>query len=68
MATILQDKWGYFWRVDGQAATSLSDDQGTVPLSTLASPVAIIKDGQPTGDGDKLATRIALHMATTGKW
>lgn len=69
MTTILQDKWGYFWRDEGDGnVASLSDDQGTIPRTTLASPIVIVQDGQPTGNGDRLATRVALHCVKTGLW
>lgn len=69
MSTILQDKWGWFWRDEGDGnVMSLSDDQGPVPRSTIASPVVLIQDGEPTGLGDALATRVALHCVRTGVW
>lgn len=69
-ATILQDKWGYFWRVTEahKRACSLSDDRGEVNVSEIDEPIAIVQDGQPTGHGDRLATRVALHMVNAGKW
>lgn len=68
-STILQDKWGYFWRADEAGfATSLSDDQGRLPVRALDEPVMLIDRGKPTGFGDVLATRVALHCVNKGLW
>ena len=71
--TILQDKWGWFWRDEGDGtATSLSDPDTALrvphPIHHVQRPVVIVQDGRPTGHGDPLAERIALHCIDKGVW
>lgn len=69
MATIWQDRWGHFWRYNGDgSATSMTTEETWDHDDVPAPYVVIIQDGQPTGRGDVLATRVALHMVTTGLW
>lgn len=69
---IIQDvQGGWFYRDNGDGTLdSLSDVGGATPATAvkvkadaLARPVTLIADGQPTGAGDPLATRVAGVMA-----
>jgi hypothetical protein len=72
-STILQDKHGWFWRDERDGtATSLSDPNPDLrvryPFDVIKRPVVLVQDGQPTGFGDPLAERVALHCVDKGVW
>lgn len=69
---IIQDQHGgWLYRDNGDGTLdSLSDVGGETPatagkaaLTDLRTPVVLVRDGQPTGDGDRLAARVATVMA-----
>jgi hypothetical protein len=69
---IVQDQQGgWFYRDNGDGTLdSLSDRGGESPaaaskaaIGDLTRPVVLVRDGQPTGDGDPLARRVAAVMA-----
>ncbi len=69
---IIQDtQGGWFYRDNGDGtADSLSDVGGATPasatkvsLTELTTPVTLVREGQPTGTGDRLAARVAVVMA-----
>jgi hypothetical protein len=58
---ILRDDFGWFFRVDNagmlQCLSSAQATGAALPLVTL------VRNGQPTGHGDQLATRCAMILA-----
>jgi hypothetical protein len=67
---IIQDRTGWFFRDNGDSLDSLSDVGGETPatalkvaITDLRQPVVLVRNGQATGDGDPLATRVATVMA-----
>lgn len=72
LGDIIQDQLGgKFYRDNGNGSLdNLSDVGGSSPttarkttIAKLRQPLVLVRDGQPTGDGDPLATRVAVSMA-----
>lgn len=72
LGDIIQDhNDGWFYRDNGDGTLdNLSALGGSGPdtaekttLDNLHTPVVLVRDGRPTGDGDDLASRIAVRMA-----
>jgi hypothetical protein len=67
---ILQSRFGWFFRDNGDGTfASLSNPtshiDGVFTYSTVTEvedPMVLVRDGQLTGDGDRLAARVAMTL------
>lgn len=62
---IIQDRYGWFYRDNGNGtADNLSAKQGgTIQTGTILQPTVLVRDDTATGNGDRLASGIALMLA-----
>jgi hypothetical protein len=56
---IAQDRYGWFFHDNGDGTYDNLSGDGE-PHGDLT---VLVRDGEPTGDGDPLATRVAVMMA-----
>ena len=69
LGDMIQDRWGWHFRDNGDgSADSLSAPRGDndpvplVPVAEIEAPVVLLRNGEPTGDGADLSTRLALFL------
>lgn len=61
---IVQDRFGWFFRINADGTADQLSASGVVPTADIAAPVALVHaDGTATGSGDPLAARVAVVMA-----
>lgn len=59
---IVQDRWGSFFRCNGDDTFDCMNDYPATRVSSIEDGRLLVRDGVPTGYGDPLATRIALTL------
>jgi hypothetical protein len=68
---IIHDQRGWFYRDNGNhTADVLSAEGGAspttaqkLPVTSITAPVVLVRNDAPTGNGDKLAARVAVVLA-----
>lgn len=62
---MIQDRWGSFFRNNGNGTADCFDTMPatTVPVTSIDDGRLLIRDGQPTGLGDRMAVRVADMLA-----
>lgn len=65
LGDILQGQFGHFFRdnADGTCDALSSDGTPKVDTSTIGATATLVRDGKPTGEGDRLAARVAVVLA-----
>ncbi len=61
---IIQDQQGgWFYRDNGDGTLVNLSESGKATSADLRQPIVLVRNGQPTGNGDRLAARVAAVMA-----
>ena len=61
---IIQDQAnGWFYHDNGDGTGDNLSEEGPATLSTLKRPLVLVRNGQPTGQGDRVAVKVATILA-----
>lgn len=63
---IIQDQTGWFFRDNGNGTLDSLSAKGSPTVTTKAikgQSVVLVRDNTPTGNGDRLAARVAVTLA-----